>query len=65
MRTKIGMKLYSILILLGTIMFFYGGFDDIPGRKLLGLVMIASGVGWIVKNRKKSDEHDFPPEIEP
>lgn len=53
MRMRIGIALYILVILLGTAMFVYGGFDDSPGGQLLGAVMVASGIVGIVKNSKK------------
>lgn len=65
MRKKIGVALYILVILLGAVMFVYGGFDDSPGGQLLGVVMIVSGIIGIVKNRQRSDKQRFPPENEP
>ncbi len=65
MRKKIGVALYILVILLGAVMFVYGGFDDSPGGQLLGVVMIVSGIIGIVKNRQRSDKQRFPTENEP
>ncbi len=44
---------YILEILLGVLMFIYGGYDDSPGAQLLGLVAVIFGIVGIVKNRKK------------
>lgn len=46
--------IYSVFeILLGVIMFVYGGYDDSPGGQLLGLIAIIFGIVGIIKNKIK------------
>ncbi len=43
--------LLSVLeIVLGTLMFVYGGYDDSPGGQLLGLAAVMFGVAGLIKN---------------
>lgn len=47
----------SILTLvLGIFMFIYGGFDDSPGAQLLGFIMFAIGVYFLLFNNKKKQK---------
>lgn len=46
---------FSILgVMLGPLLFVYGGYDDSPGAQGLGLIITLTGIVWIVRNRKKS-----------
>lgn len=37
-------------------MVVYGGYDDSPGGQLLGLVVVITGIVFLVKSRKKNPE---------
>jgi hypothetical protein len=47
---------FVLVILLGIFLFIYGGYDDSPGCQLLGVLVSASGVWGIIKNRNKNYE---------
>ncbi len=42
---------YTFEIILGVLMFIYGGYDDSPGGQFLGLVAIAFGVVSLIRGR--------------
>jgi hypothetical protein len=41
-----------LAIPVGVSLFVYGGYDDSPGAQGLGLLLVASGIGGVVKLRK-------------
>jgi len=43
--------LFILVILFGVFIFIYGGYDDSPGAQLLGLVICASGIIGLIKNK--------------
>lgn len=49
------MKLFGSLslMLLGLLMFIYGGYDDSPGGQLLGVLILLGGVVGIFKCKQK------------
>ncbi len=44
---------FTMLILIGVFIFFYGGYDDSPGAQLLGFVAAVTGLLFLIKNKKK------------
>lgn len=45
---------YSLLaVLLGALLFVYGGFDDSPGAQLLGLLVALAGTVEVIKGVRK------------
>lgn len=44
---------FTLLILIGAFIFFYGGYDDSPGAQLLGFVLVVTGFLFLIKNKKK------------
>jgi hypothetical protein len=49
--------IYSILvIMLGTFIFVFGGYDDSPGGQLIGLVLAIIGIVGIIKYKKKTSK---------
>jgi drug/metabolite transporter (DMT)-like permease len=53
MNKTLKIILFVLVILLGILMFVYGGYDDSPGGQLLGLVGVIIGTRGIVKNKKE------------
>jgi hypothetical protein len=41
--------LFIVVVLLGAVLFVYGGYDDSPGAQLLGAVIALSGVVGLVR----------------
>lgn len=44
---------FTLLILIGAFIFFYGGYDDSPGAQLLGLLVVIFSIISLVKLKKK------------
>jgi len=55
MKNKILYWSLKILILLGVFLTIFGGIDDSPGAQLIGLVLIVTGIVFILKGKKKYD----------
>ncbi len=53
MSKTLKITLFILVILLGILMFVYGGYDDSPGGQLLGLVGVIIGVRGIIKSKKE------------
>lgn len=47
---------YILSIILGALLFVYGGYGDSPGAQFLGLVVFLIGVFKIFRNLRKKDE---------
>ena len=50
-KTKIIISILAIL--LGALLFVYGGYDDSPGGQMIGVVAVIGGIVGIIKIRKK------------
>jgi len=44
---------FILSIFFGIFMFVYGGYDDSPGGQGLGLVLLAVGIGGLIRTRRK------------
>lgn len=53
MKKYLKIILYILAMLFGIFMFIYGGYDDSPGAKLLGVVFFVLGVVGLIKINKK------------
>lgn len=51
--SKIKIIFFILLVLLGVFLFIFGEYDDSPGGQMLGLIIIALDIIWLVRNRKK------------
>ncbi|MDQ5969130.1 MAG: hypothetical protein QG579_287 [Patescibacteria group bacterium] len=52
--TKTRLALSILTILLGILIFIYGGYDDSPGAQLLGLILVIIGIVKIIKSNRKT-----------
>lgn len=52
--------LYSVLaILIGVLMFVYGGVDDSPGGQMIGLIAVIIGIVGVITSKKKTSDPDI------
>ncbi len=47
---------FVLAILIGVLMFVYGGIDDSPGGQMLGLLVIIFGIVGLIKSKKKNSD---------
>ena len=51
---KSRMLYFVFAILLGILMFIYGGIDDSPGGQMIGLIAVIIGIVGLIKSKKKN-----------
>ena len=52
--TKTRLPFFILAILIGILIFIYGGYDDSPGAQLLGLILVIIGIVKIIKSNRKT-----------